>query len=159
MKRILFVLVAVAAAAFWYWHVPGHELLPSHADSSAMVLAPPPANAPTQPPEAAPTPAKMAAAMPSPVVRVENAQQKTELASRVALAQRAAIAKYPALAVAGSEINARFVFRYKGLVAEHSPRLEDPAWPTQLADECAAASGMKVTGSAPKARPAAVASN
>ena len=53
------------------------------------------------------------------------------------------MAKYPALAVAGSEINSRFVFRYKALLAQRSPRLLDPAWPMQLADECAAASAVK----------------
>ena len=72
-----------------------------------------------------------------------SAKQKAELASRVVQAQRAAVAKYPALAVAGSEMNSRFVFRYKALLAQGSPRLQDPAWPTQLADECAAASAVK----------------
>ena len=59
------------------------------------------------------------------------------LAAAVDQSQRAAVAKYPALKVAGSEINVRFAFRYKNLVADHSPRLQDPAWPLQLADECA----------------------
>ena len=76
-----------------------------------------------------------------------------ELAARVAQAKRQAVARYPDLETAGSEINSRFGFRYKLLLADHSPRLQDPTWPLQLADECAAASGMKVQRSTTVATP------
>ena len=86
-----------------------------------------------------------------------------DLAFRVTESQRLAVAKYPALGVAHTEINSRFVFRYKRMLKEHSARLQDPGWPLQLADECAAASGLKPPPSAtnkataskrPQAKPA-----
>ena len=94
------------------------------ATTNAATVAPPPA--PTVPTVAAPAPV--------------TPRQAAELASRIAQAQRSAVAKYPELSVAGSEINSRFVFRYKRLLAQNSARLQDPSWPLQLADECAAAS-------------------
>ena len=165
MIRILFVLVPVAVAALGYWYVPKSEWAFLHPDSRTTIAVPalPPTAGLARPSEAAQgtplAPAKLAVVAPSRVIAASDAQQKTELTSRVAQAQQAAVAKYPALAVAGSEINSRFVFRYKRLLAEHSSRLQDPAWPTQLADECAAASGIKVPMPATKPRLTAVASN
>ncbi len=72
-----------------------------------------------------------------------NSSEKAELAALVGQSQRAALAKYPSLGVATSEINIRFNYRYKRMLAEYSPRLQDPAWPVQLADECAEASGVR----------------
>ena len=66
---------------------------------------------------------------------------KMALDRQIAASKQRAVSKYPALAVEGSEINLRFVFRYKALVLQNSPRLLDPRWPEQLVDECAAASG------------------
>ena len=158
MKSFL-CLLAVAAvaviAALSYWHVPVQRLL--HLPTLATLLerpkkvgaAPIPAAvasaqsamvAPVQAPSAA-VPARTALATPAPSTL--GAKQKADLAGQVARAQQAAVAKYPALAVAGSEINSRFVFRYKAMLAQQSPRLLDPAWPMQLADECAAASAVK----------------
>ena len=162
MKSFLCLLAAAAVAAIAalsYWHVPVQGLL--HLPAVAALLehlknvgaAPTPAAvASAQPAVAAPVPAPTAA--PSAVVPARtvlatsapsgpSAKQKADLAGQVARAQQAAVAKYPALAVAGSEINSRFVFRYKALLAQQSPRLLDPAWPLQLADECAAASAGK----------------
>ena len=64
------------------------------------------------------------------------------LDQKIAASKERAVAKYPALAVEGSEINLRFVFRYKTLVQQNSPRLLDPNWPEQLVEECAAAAGV-----------------
>ena len=59
-------------------------------------------------------------------------------AQRVAESKRLAIAKYPALAVANSEMNLRFVFRYQWMAKEANPRLQTSNWPELLADDCAA---------------------
>ena len=102
--------------------------------------------------------AKSTAALPAPPPAAEATLAPEDLALRVTEAQRLAVAKYPALGTANTEINSRFVFRYKRLLKEHSPRLRDPSWPLQLADECAAASGLKpppsgVSKAAPAKRP------
>ncbi len=57
---------------------------------------------------------------------------------RVAESKRRAIAKYPTLAVADSEMNLRFVFRYQWMTKEANPRLQASNWPELLADDCAA---------------------
>ena len=64
-------------------------------------------------------------------------------AARVAESKRSAVAKYPALADANSEINTRFVFRYKLMVKDNDPRLKTTNWPELLADDCAAASAVR----------------
>ncbi len=69
--------------------------------------------------------------------------EKSEFANLVMQSQRAAIAKYPALRNVNSEINIRFNFRCKLLLDEHNPRLQDPNWPVQLADECARDSNVR----------------
>ena len=61
------------------------------------------------------------------------------LAQRIEESKLRAIDKHPDLVVPNSELNLRFVFRYKNLLTEKSPRLRDPQWPEQLADECAQA--------------------
>lgn len=107
-----------------------------------------------------PTPAVIEAVVeavpsPSPAPTAQVGDTKPEVAPRatpslaaqtldrqVAASKQRAVNKYPALAVEGSEINLRFVFRYKNLVQENSPRLLDPNWPEQLVEECAAAAGV-----------------
>ena len=152
MKTFLCLLAVVAVAALSYWHVPVQRMLrlPEQAvspeDPKSGGEAPIPATvASVQAPAAVPSttvPVRTALTTPTPYA-MGGAKQKAELASQVAQAQQAAVAKYPALAVAGSEINSRFVFRYKALLAQQSARLQDPSWPMQLADECAAASAVK----------------
>ena len=78
------------------------------------------------------------AAQPSPA---GPSAEKIALNSRIAASQQRAVDKHPDLAVEGSEINLRFVFRYKNFVRENSSRLLDPNWPEELAEECAAAAG------------------
>ena len=70
-------------------------------------------------------------------------------ASRLADSKRRAIAKYPDLAVANSEMNIRFVYRYKLMVKDDNPRLKAPNWPELLADDCAAAVAVHAPTSAP----------
>ncbi len=86
--------------------------------------------------------------------------EKAELAVLVRQSQQQALTKYPALGEATSEINIRFNDRYKRMLAEYSPRLQNPAWPVQLADECAEAAGIRpvATHSAPAPAPPVVAS-
>ena len=43
---------------------------------------------------------------------------------------------YPSLQVAGSHLNTAFVASYRQLVESHSPLLNEPDWPEQLALEC-----------------------
>ena len=157
MKTFLCLLAAVALGALSYWHLPVQNLLrlpapaasPQAPKSALEVPAPvvvasrqSAVAASVQAPAAAPSavvPARTVLAAPSPAA-MDEARRKAQLASQVALAQQAAVAKYPSLAVAGSEINSRFVFRYKALLAQQSARFLDPSWPMPLADECAAAS-------------------
>ena len=160
MKAFLCLLAIAAVAALSYWHVPvqgwlhlpapaaspeapksGQEAPAPAAVASVQAAVAAPVQAPVAPPSAA-VPARNVPATPAPAA-MGGARQKAELASQVAQAQQAAVAKYPALAVAGSEINSRFVFRYKALLTQQSPRLLNPSWPMQLADECAAASAAK----------------
>ncbi len=70
-------------------------------------------------------------------------------ASRLADSKRRAVAKFPSLAVADSEINIRFVYRYKCMVKDNNPRLQAPNWPELLADECADTMHLKPGGAAP----------
>lgn len=102
-------------------------------------------------PTPAPTLAVVAAATPettppSSAPAVVPSKEKALLEQQVAASKQRALSKYPALAVEGSEINLRFVFRYKNLVQQNSPRLLDPNWPEQLVEECAAAAA----GATPK---------
>ena len=79
--------------------------------------------------------------------------RQTVFASRVADSKRRAIAKYPTLETAESEMNVRFVYRYKCMVKDGNPRLKTPDWPELLADDCAATMHLKprVSGPAPDA--------
>lgn len=52
------------------------------------------------------------------------------------LAQRKAIALYPDLAVAGSDLNKKFIARMKRYQAEKKDFFTDPDWPLRLAKEC-----------------------
>ena len=67
------------------------------------------------------------------------ARSKAELAQLVSESKRRAIAKYPDLAVANTEMNSRFVFRYNWMSKEGNARLQEANWPETLADDCAAA--------------------
>ena len=69
--------------------------------------------------------------------------------SRLAESKRRAIAKYPALASADSEINIRFVYRYQCMVKDNNPRLNAPNWPELLADDCAETMHLKPGTAAP----------
>lgn len=105
--------------------------------------------------EAAPTPTSTPAPTPPPPTPAATASDaQVRLAQQIAASQGRAIDKYPGLAVPNSEINLRFVFRYKALLAEKSPRLQEPDWPEKLADECANAAS---AGGRPK-KPAQAAS-
>lgn len=109
---------------------------PAAAEPVVAATSPPPTI-----PEAVAAAPSPAAAPPSPPPTAVS-REKTFLDQQIAASQQRAVSKYPALAVEGSEINLRFVFRYKNLVQEHSPRLLDPTWPEKLAEECANAAGM-----------------
>ena len=85
---------------------------------------------------------------PAPPAPAPGGAQPPALSARIAASQKQAIAKYPALTVAGSEMNSRFVYRYKRMLSEKDARLQDPAWPVQLADECNDA----IAASKPKAK-------
>ena len=93
-------------------------------------------------PDATAVPEKAQTSAQPPPPSAKEKEEKATHDQQVAASQQRAVAKYPALAVQGSEINLRFVYRYKNLVQQNSPRLRDSNWPEQLAEECAAASGM-----------------
>lgn len=71
-------------------------------------------------------------------------QAQAELSHLIKESQHRAVTKYPDLAVANTELNSRFVFRYNWLVKENSPRLQEPNWPEVLADECAEAAKVRI---------------
>ena len=89
----------------------------------------PTATAPTEPGPAAPS--------------ADAVREKAEFAALVGESKKRAIAKYPDIAVAPSEMNSRFVFRYNWMVKEGNALLQDATWPEKLAEDCAKAS--KVT--------------
>jgi hypothetical protein len=62
-----------------------------------------------------------------------------DLVSLVKASQARALAKHPALGVANSPLNRRFLTEYTKLRVARSTRLDQPDWPEKLADECAAA--------------------
>ena len=102
----------------------------------------------TAPAEAAPTPTPPSADTPPPLAPAPaNTAAQASLAQQIVASKLRAIDKHPTLAIPNSEVNLRFVFRYKKLVEEKSPRLQEPDWPEKLADECAGAAG---TGNKPK---------
>ena len=82
------------------------------------------------------------AGQPDPVA-VEATRAKAEMSQLIAESKRRAIAKYPDLAVANTEMNSRFVFRYNWMVKEGNALLQEATWPEQLAEDCAKAA--KVT--------------
>ena len=70
--------------------------------------------------------------------------------------QRRAMEVYPDLAKAGSPLNKTFVAMVHQLELEHSPRLQQPDWPEQVAAQCAKALLIKpVAGKSAPAVPAA----
>lgn len=105
--------------------------------------------APVRPSLPSPQQAPSAEQQPTP----DDAARKAELAALVSQSQKAALARYPALGEATSEMNIRFNYRYKRMLAEYSPRLQDPAWPLQLADECAQATGIRPAVKGPATAP------
>ena len=116
---------------------------PTATSSLATVDGNAPPNSPTPSPSIAPVLAEATAALTEPTptssVPLSPLPPKADnaLAEGVAESKTRAVDKYPDLAVPNTEINIRFVFRYKALLAEKSPRLQDPNWPEELADECA----------------------
>ena len=124
---------------------PATTLPPVANDPSTTIAEPVAATEPEAPPAESPAPAAVAATTPAvassttPPPTPDPA--KAALAQRIAASKQRALSKYPELAVEGSEINLRFVFRYKALIQQNSPRLLDPNWPEQLVEECAAAAG------------------
>ncbi len=60
----------------------------------------------------------------------------------VAASKADALQEHPALGVPGSDFQIALAARYRELVAERSPRLNDPRWPEELANEVA----MRLTG-------------
>ena len=70
---------------------------------------------------------------------VETAKAKAERTQLVAESKRRAVAKYPDLAVANTEMNTRFVFRYNWMAKEGNALLQQANWPEQLAEDCAKA--------------------
>ena len=124
---------------------------PELASMTAPILLPQlPAAAEPSPPAtepvavARPTPASATAVAPAAATPTATTDRTKAAAfdQQIAASKQRAVSKYPALGIEGSEINLRFVFRYKALVQQNSPRLRDPRWPEQLVEECAAASGV-----------------
>ena len=70
----------------------------------------------------------------------EAVRAKAEFATLVGESKKRAVAKYPDLAVASTEMNSRFVFRYNWMAKEGNALLQDANWPEKLADDCAKAS-------------------
>ena len=147
------IVAAFLGATYFFDHPPGLKvnrspLVEPAASPAAVSVESAPEAAETLGPVAAasPTaaPASVVAAAPvtEPVARplpVGPSAERIALNSRIAASQQRAVDKHPDLAIEGSEINLRFVFRYKNFVRENSSRLLDPNWPEELAEECAAA--------------------
>ena len=113
---LLFIVVGVVVGV-WLW--PSRNVKPANGSppSSAVV---------------APVPEKTAIS-PQPHVAPSAAESL--------VAQKRAIAIYPALGVAGSPLNREFVARHKRYQTEKPDFFADPEWPTKLAVECAKAIG------------------
>ena len=109
--------------------------------------APEPLASPVSAPVVTPSTALATNQMIAPPAAPTPDPHKTAQVRQIAASKQRALAKYPSLAVEGSEINLRFVFRYKILVQQNSPRLLKPNWPEELVEECAAdsASSLKRT--------------
>ncbi len=90
-----------------------------------------------------PTAAVLAATSAQPEAAAPS-QPQAELAHLINESKKRAVAKYPDLGIANTEMNSRFVFRYNWLAKENNERLQDPNWPETLADECAAAAKVHV---------------
>ncbi len=81
----------------------------------------------------------------SSIVNLDNPggpakQSVVILPTMIALdSQKRAMEKYPELARGGSPLNQKFVALVHKLEVERSPRLQQPDWPEQLANECATA--------------------
>ena len=87
------------------------------------------------------------AGQPDPAA-TEAVRAKAETAQLVAESKKRAVAKYPDLAVANTEMNSRFVFRYNWMAKENNALLREANWPEQLAEDCAKA--CKVTAKSMK---------
>ena len=75
----------------------------------------------------------------STVVSDEASRAKAEFATLVNESKKRAVAKYPDLSVANTEMNSRFVFRYNWMSKESNALLQEATWPEKLADDCAKA--------------------
>ena len=137
------LLLALLGAAAWnIWGPPPTFQLVRVQPSSPGVPVPanPPAAATPGASSVSAQPGAAAAGAPaSRTLPQSGSLSAAELARSVTESQKQAVALYPALATPNSDFNARFVTRYQRLQAEHSPRLQEPDWPMQLAVECAAA--------------------
>lgn len=125
---------------------------PAIATVEATAPSPPPPPTPSISPALADaTTPEVRAQVPAPSPPVDPAgiaaKADTSFAEGVAASKERAVDKYPDLTLPNSEINLRFVFRYKVLLAEKSARLQDSHWPEELADECA-----KATNGSPRTK-------
>ena len=130
-KRLLYIVVGLLVIIYLVCRKAHPELLEDLQTRSMAVLSGKPA--------------------PSPSADAGKGEDQWEahrqdvFTKKVAESKRNAIAKYPALALADSEINIRFVSRYKSMIKDGDPRLKAPNWPELLADDCAAASAVHAT--------------
>ncbi|MEA3213819.1 MAG: hypothetical protein QOE70_6876 [Chthoniobacter sp.] len=95
------------------------------------VIAQTPAPAPTPPVAIIATPV---AATPAPA----PAAAPPTYSEAVLNAQRAAVARYPALGKAGTPFNTKFLAVHRQRRFENPTYFDDPEWPLRLADEVAA---------------------
>lgn len=117
MKQVLLFLslgVPFFVAGLFYTasSYPGEEL--------PLTIAPEVTLAPV------PTPAPVRPATPAP-----------DYAAAVLAAQRAAVARYPALGVAETPFNRAFLTAYRRIQRTEPDYFSDPQWPLRLADEVA----------------------
>lgn len=88
------------------------------------------------PPIAAPVPPTQKTEKNTPAnAPAQPAAKAAEAKPTAELAQARAIARFPQLGIGGSPLNRAFVERVKFLRAHHSPLLDDPEWPSRVAEE------------------------
>lgn len=135
--RLLLLAAAVVCGAY---HKNARWLRSSARQKTPVETSTPGLTDPIVPPAPA---AKLVIAPPVEVL-TPVPDQPLEFSTLVAESQHVAVARYPELGRAGSEMNSRFCFRYKQWLKANSARLQDPSWPILLADECAKASRGRV---------------
>lgn len=147
---VVLAVAAVLGQAYGLFHASGLEAAGRYGSSVAAWVKGGFQGSPT----AAATPPDA----PSPETVAAAAAAKEELAHLVGESKKRAIAKYPDLMTANSEMNSRFVFRYNYMVKEGSTRFQEPNWPEKLADECAAAAQVHAKPGQGKKGPALISS-